>query len=161
MASLEQLCLLDSGVPPPGRACAPSPSTRARPARYVRIRLPLASPVITACRGLALHADGRSESRAARHHRGAYRAGLVSETAAVTWSRPGEVGALAEDAAAEIARFDAELGRDIAPFSAVLLRSEPAASSNVENVTASARSIAEAETLTDWPIERRADRRQH
>ena len=58
---------------------------------------------------------------------------------------PSSVAAVAEDAAAEIARFDAELGQEIAPFSAVLLRSESAASSRIENLTASARAIAEAE----------------
>jgi len=52
---------------------------------------------------------------------------------------------VAEEAAAEIARFDAELGREIAPFAAVLLRSESAASSKIERLTASARAIAEAE----------------
>jgi Fic family protein len=57
------------------------------------------------------------------------------------------VAAAAEDAAAEIARFDAELGQKIAPFAAVLLRSESAASSKIENLTASARAIAEAELL--------------
>ncbi len=50
-----------------------------------------------------------------------------------------------EDASHDIARFDAELGGEIAPFAAVLLRSESAASSRIENLTASARSIAEAE----------------
>jgi Fic family protein len=50
-----------------------------------------------------------------------------------------------EDASHEIARFDAEIGGDIAPFASVLLRSESAASSRIENLTASARSIAEAE----------------
>src|SRR5580693_1122564 len=39
------------------------------------------------------------------------------------------------------------LGGEIAPFSSVLLRTESAASSNIENLTASARAIAEAETL--------------
>jgi Fic family protein len=58
---------------------------------------------------------------------------------------PSETGAVVEEAAAEIARFDAELGREIAPFAAVLLRSESAASSKIENLTASARAIAEAE----------------
>nr|WP_234794102.1 Fic family protein [Mycolicibacterium flavescens] len=53
--------------------------------------------------------------------------------------------AQAEYASQEIARFDAELGGEIAPFSAVLLRSEAAASSQIENLTASARAIAEAE----------------
>nr|WP_264056192.1 Fic family protein [Mycolicibacterium frederiksbergense] len=51
----------------------------------------------------------------------------------------------AESASREIARFDAELGGEIAPFAAVLLRSESAASSQIENLTASARAIGEAE----------------
>ena len=50
-----------------------------------------------------------------------------------------------EEAGAEIARFDQELGAEIAPFAAVLLRSESAASSRIENLTASALAIAEAE----------------
>jgi Fic family protein len=51
----------------------------------------------------------------------------------------------AESASNEIARFDAQLGGEIAPLAAVLLRSESAASSQIENLTASARAIAEAE----------------
>ncbi|HUF33032.1 MAG TPA: Fic family protein [Acidimicrobiales bacterium] len=56
-----------------------------------------------------------------------------------------EIAAAADDAAVEIARFDTEVGHEIAPFAAVLLRSESAASSKIENLTASARAIAEAE----------------
>lgn len=44
-----------------------------------------------------------------------------------------------------MARFDAELGAELAPFGAVLLRTESAASSQIENLTASARTIGEAE----------------
>lgn len=51
----------------------------------------------------------------------------------------------AESASREITRFDAELGGEIAPFAAVLMRSESAASSQIENLTASSRAIAEAE----------------
>jgi Fic family protein len=51
----------------------------------------------------------------------------------------------AESASYEITRFDAELGGEIAPLAAVLLRSESAASSQIENLTASARAIAEGE----------------
>lgn len=51
----------------------------------------------------------------------------------------------AESASREIARFDAEVGGEIAPFASVLLRSESAASSQIENLTASARAIGEAE----------------
>ena len=58
---------------------------------------------------------------------------------------PPPVFAEAESASREITRFDAELGAEIAPFAAVLLRSESAASSQIENLTASARAIAEAE----------------
>lgn len=82
---------------------------------------------------------------ARRRHRGPYEAAVAPEIAEATVALPSDTAALAEDAAAEIARFDAELGREIAPFAAVLLRSESAASSKIERLTASARSIAEAE----------------
>lgn len=45
----------------------------------------------------------------------------------------------------QLRAFDAELGGEIAPFALVLLRSESAASSQIENLSASARKIAEAE----------------
>ncbi|MDR9779039.1 hypothetical protein RJJ65_41555, partial [Rhizobium hidalgonense] len=51
----------------------------------------------------------------------------------------------AEDAVRALATFDRELGGEIAPFAMVLLRSESAASSQIENLSASARKIAEAE----------------
>ncbi|MDF2443027.1 MAG: hypothetical protein JWR01_1230 [Subtercola sp.] len=51
----------------------------------------------------------------------------------------------AEDAVLELARFDSEVGAIAAPFSAILLRSESAASSEIENLTASAKNIALAE----------------
>ena len=53
--------------------------------------------------------------------------------------------ALVTGATAEIARFGTEMRSEIAPFAAVLLRSESAASSKIENLTSSARSIALAE----------------
>ena len=78
-------------------------------------------------------------------HRGPYEAALVPKIADLEVPLSAEEAALAEEASSEIARFDAELGSEIAPFSAVLLRSESAASSKIENLTASARAIAEAE----------------
>lgn len=57
----------------------------------------------------------------------------------------------AESASHEITRFDAELGGEIAPFAAVLLRSESAARSQIENLTASARAIAEAGAVRGKP----------
>jgi Fic family protein len=80
-----------------------------------------------------------------RRHLGPYKAALVPQIADRDVPLTPELAALAADASAEIARFDSELGPEIAPFSAVLLRSESAASSRIENLTASARAIAEAE----------------
>ncbi|GAT00028.1 Fic family protein [Mycolicibacterium fortuitum] len=76
---------------------------------------------------------------------GPYRAAIPPAIADLHLELPSDVNAAAEDASLAITRFDAELGGEIAPFSAVLLRSESAASSRIENLTASARSIAEAE----------------
>ena len=80
-----------------------------------------------------------------RRHAGPYRAAVLPEIAALTVALPHAVAADAEQASLEISRFDAELGGEIAPFGAVLLRTESAASSQIENLTASARAIAEAE----------------
>ncbi len=85
-------------------------------------------------------------SRTARRRQsGPYEAAVVPEIAGLRVVLPPETSAHVEDATAEMARFDAELGHEIAPFAAVLLRSESAASSEIENLTASARAIAEAE----------------
>jgi len=82
---------------------------------------------------------------ALRRHRGPYQAAVAPAIVGVTVLLPSETAAAIDEAGAEIARFDAELGHEIAPFAAVLLRSESAASSKIENLTASARAIAEAE----------------
>ncbi len=72
-----------------------------------------------------------------------YQAAVVSPIAGIERvPLPSEVEGLVADASAEIARFDAEVGADIAPFSSILLRSESAASSRIENLTASAKAIA-------------------
>ena len=80
-----------------------------------------------------------------RRSRGPYRSSIPIEIQARQVQLPAATTAEAEDAATEVARFDAELGHEIAPFATVLLRSESAASSKIENLTASARAIAEAE----------------
>ncbi len=82
---------------------------------------------------------------ALRRHRGPYLAAVPVDIRGLAAALPPELSALCSDAASEIARFDAELGQDIAPFASLLLRSESAASSQIENVTASARAIGEAE----------------
>lgn len=62
---------------------------------------------------------------------------------------PSALLAEAEDAVAEIVRFDAEISRslpgltgDIAPLDAVLLRTESASSSQIEHITAGAKALA-------------------
>ncbi|MBU6496023.1 MAG: Fic family protein [Acidobacteria bacterium] len=49
---------------------------------------------------------------------------------------------MAAEASVEIARFDQEIGSELAHFATVLLRSESASSSQIENLTAGARAIA-------------------
>lgn len=83
-------------------------------------------------------------SRASRRG-GPYQAAITPPIAELDLTLSPTARADMEDASLDITRFDAELGGEIAPFAAVLLRSESAASSRIENLTASARSIAEAE----------------
>ena len=88
---------------------------------------------------------GTASRRQVLRHRGPYQAAVPAKIAELSSHLPDVVTAAAEDASNEISRFDAEMGGEIAPFQAVLLRSESAASSRIENLTASARAIAEAE----------------
>src|SRR5690606_35191591 len=74
-----------------------------------------------------------------------YDAALPSFIADLTPQPSSDVAQLAADAAIELSRFDAELGDRVAAFAPVLLRSEAAASSQIENLTASARQILTAE----------------
>lgn len=83
--------------------------------------------------------------------RGPYQAAVLPQIAERTFSLPREVEAVAADALMEITRFDAELsatdlGREgeFAPLAAILLRTESASSSQIENVTAGAKALAMA-----------------
>jgi Fic family protein len=91
------------------------------------------------------HSTSRSERR---KHQGPYRAAIAPKIAEASLELPGEIAAQVGEASAELARFDELMGGEIAHFSAILLRSESAASSRIENLTASARAIAEAEIGT-------------
>ena len=84
-------------------------------------------------------------ARIRQRHSGPYRAAVVPKIADQALALPADVATLAEDASVEIARFDAELGAEVAPFASVLLRSESASSSKIENLTSGAKSIALAE----------------
>ena len=78
-------------------------------------------------------------------HSGPYRAAVVPFIVDRTPQLHADVAALAEEASVEIARFDTEMGAEVAPFASVLLRSESASSSRIENLTSGAKAIALAE----------------
>lgn len=83
--------------------------------------------------------------RQALKHRGPYSAALVSPIAGQVLSLKPELQTAVEDAAIELARFDAEVGRMVAPFASMLMRSEAASSSQIENLTSSPSSVLKAE----------------
>lgn len=73
-----------------------------------------------------------------------YRAAIVPEIADAAFALAPETLADADDATAELVRFDAEMTGFPAPFSAALLRTESASSSQIEHLTSGPRAIAEA-----------------
>ncbi|WP_026875854.1 Fic family protein [Jiangella gansuensis] len=78
-------------------------------------------------------------------HAGPYRSAVVPPVEKTQVILPSTVLALADEASVEIARHDGEVGTKVAPFGALLLRSESASSSQIENLTSGARAIALAE----------------
>ena len=74
-----------------------------------------------------------------------YHSAVPAPIADLPLSIPAGLAADAEDASAEIARFDAAAEHGLGALTAVLLRSESASSSQIEQITASSRAIAEAE----------------
>lgn len=76
---------------------------------------------------------------------GAYRSAVPAAIAESSLDLPAAVAALVSEATTALAAFDAEMGADITPFAAILLRSESASSSRIEQLTASAKAIALAE----------------
>jgi len=85
-----------------------------------------------------------SRSVRARHH-GPYEAAVTPEIAELEVRLPSETLALADEASLLIARFDAEIGSELTPFSAILLRSESASSSMIEHLSSGAKQIALAD----------------
>lgn len=86
-----------------------------------------------------------SSRKQALLQRGPYYATVVPEIAAASFVISPQVQSHAEDAAVALARFDAEVGQMVAPFAAMLLRSEAASSSQIENLTAAPATILKAE----------------
>lgn len=93
-------------------------------------------PSAQASWGVGATRGGRTET---------YRAAVVPLIAGRTPEVGESTRLQAEEAAHELTRFDAELGERVASFAPVLLRSEAASSSQIENLTASARAIFSAE----------------
>ncbi|UFU03880.1 Fic family protein [Ruania suaedae] len=74
-----------------------------------------------------------------------YRAAVPALVADLSPALSMDVARAARDAALELSRLDAELGRSVSSFAPVLLRSEAASSSQIEMLTASARAIFSAD----------------
>jgi len=102
---------------------------------------------ITAIEG---HLDVFQRRRLARP----YRAAVVPHVARATYVPSASAAELAADATAEVVRFDAEMAALPTPMPAILLRTESASSSRIENLTAGARAVALAEL--DAPASRNA-----
>jgi Fic family protein len=83
--------------------------------------------------------------RALRSTPATYEAAVVPTIAAAELVLPGDLAADLDEATRLLATFDAGGAGEIAPFASVLLRSESTASSQIENLTSSARALAEAE----------------
>ncbi|MDV3221284.1 Fic family protein [Intrasporangium sp.] len=82
--------------------------------------------------------------RARRSIPATYHAAVVPMIAAVPVDLTGDLAADLDDAARLLTAFDAGGAGEVAPFASILLRSESAASSHIENLTSSARALAEA-----------------
>ena len=96
--------------------------------------------------------DGTASRHVMAASSGEYASTIPPRIADLVVNLPGDLAADAEEAAAELARFDsharARLGADspvLGPMSAILLRTESASSSQIENLTVGARQLALAE----------------
>jgi len=74
-----------------------------------------------------------------------YEASIPAEIAGLDLRLDGDLSEALAFAEGQIIRFDSDVGHITTPFAAILLRSESASSSQIENLTSSARAIAEAE----------------
>lgn len=103
--------------------------------------------------------DGRYSRAELRRQRGAYQSTIPARVTAWVPSLSGSLSADVEDATRALVDFDSYalrvLGADdpaVGPMSAILLRTESASSSQIENLTTSARQLALAELQeTDKP----------
>ena len=78
-----------------------------------------------------------------------YVASIPPDIADLEVRLPRPAAAAAEEASNLIRSFDADVGAEVAPFAAILLRTESASSSQIENLTSGAKQIALAELGED------------
>lgn len=83
----------------------------------------------------------RARQREIEELTGPYLAAVPPRIARATYVTSTETAIAASEAENEISRFDVEMGGEIAPFSSILLRTEAAASSQIENLSSSAKAI--------------------
>ncbi len=74
-----------------------------------------------------------------------YSSAIVPQIADLSLVTPADVATEISEATQILTRFDAEVGPAGLPFASILLRTESASSSEIENLTSGARAIAEAE----------------
>jgi Fic family protein len=74
-----------------------------------------------------------------------YSSAIVPRIAKLSTNLPSDLAAEVDEATQLLTRFDAEVGPGGLPFASILLRTESASSSEIENLTSGARAIAEAE----------------
>lgn len=74
-----------------------------------------------------------------------YSSAIVPPIADLSIDIPADLAAEIDEATQLLTRFDAEVGPGGLPFASILLRTESASSSEIENLTSGARAIAEAE----------------
>ncbi|CAN5341066.1 Fic family protein [soil metagenome] len=74
-----------------------------------------------------------------------YSSAIVPRIANLSIDIPGDLATEIDESTQLLTRFDAEVGPGGLPFASILLRTESASSSEIENLTSGARAIAEAE----------------
>jgi len=89
--------------------------------------------------------DSNVSRRQSLKHRGPFQAAVVPNISIQELNLQASQLALADEAAVELGRFDSEIGQMLAPFASILLRSEAASSSQIENLTSSPAAIVRAE----------------
>ncbi|WP_426626215.1 Fic family protein [Leifsonia sp. McL0607] len=91
-----------------------------------------------------LEAPEYDSRRLSLRRREAYDASIPASIAEAVFDLPADVLTSADEATQALVRFDSEMTRFPAPFSGILLRTESASSSQIENLTSGPRAIAEA-----------------